>query len=306
MALNNPLDAGSLRVFASSATSDGNVGGTTIVCSGLPIAGASNFDGNLVIITSGTYKGEARTIEGATTGETITVASPFSGQILTGVKFGVFGIRSGVTDVSAILADTGELQTDWANGGRLDLLIDEILADTNELQTDWADGGRLDLLLDSVIAHSDNLARIRCQHEPPATAIIEEIQVTTGAADKALGTIVVAGIPSGATVTEAYVDLEFRAVEDTSQGVNKLNGAQNIQIQKGAGAFATAIALPDDLFTVAASTREGGMLIRGTVDVSATVTADDTYTIKWTSALSDADNLQFNDVQARLRITFSV
>ena len=48
------------------------------------------------------------------------------------------------------------------------------------------------------------------------------------------------------------------------------------------------------------------MLIRGTVDVSATVTADDTYTIKWTSALSDADNLQFNDVQARLRITFSV
>ena len=28
------------------------------------------------------------------------------------------------TDVTAILADTNELQTDWANGGRLDLLLD--------------------------------------------------------------------------------------------------------------------------------------------------------------------------------------
>ncbi len=80
--------------------------------------------------------------------------------------------------IDAILADTNELQTDWKNGGRLDLLIDgiledtgttlpatlttiegkvdtvdgivdSILADTNELQTDWHDGGRLDLLLDN-------------------------------------------------------------------------------------------------------------------------------------------------------------
>lgn len=34
------------------------------------------------------------------------------------------------SQLAAIVADTGELQTDWANGGRLDLLIDAILADT--------------------------------------------------------------------------------------------------------------------------------------------------------------------------------
>jgi len=34
------------------------------------------------------------------------------------------------TEVAAILADTNELQTDWVNGGRLDLLVDAILADT--------------------------------------------------------------------------------------------------------------------------------------------------------------------------------
>lgn len=37
---------------------------------------------------------------------------------------------SGSGDLAAILVDTGVLQTDWANGGRLDLLIDAILADT--------------------------------------------------------------------------------------------------------------------------------------------------------------------------------
>jgi hypothetical protein len=54
--------------------------------------------------------------------------------------------------IDAILADTGELQADWVNGGRLDLLIDAILADTGELQADWANGGRLDLLIDAILA----------------------------------------------------------------------------------------------------------------------------------------------------------
>lgn len=111
-------------------------------------------------------------------------------------------------DVVSILADTSELQGDWADGGRLDLILDElttqgdtneskldtidgvvddilvdtadmqpklgtpagadmsadiaaikaetslIVADTNELQTDWANGGRLDLILDARASQS--------------------------------------------------------------------------------------------------------------------------------------------------------
>lgn len=56
------------------------------------------------------------------------------------------------TEVAAILADTNELQGDWTNGGRLDLIIDAILADTNEVQADLADGGRIDLLIDSIVS----------------------------------------------------------------------------------------------------------------------------------------------------------
>lgn len=39
------------------------------------------------------------------------------------------------TDTTAIVADTNELQTDWANGGRLDLLIDAIKLETDKLDS---------------------------------------------------------------------------------------------------------------------------------------------------------------------------
>ena len=41
---------------------------------------------------------------------------------------------SNSTQLAAIVADTNELQTDWADGGRLDLILDELTTqgDTNE------------------------------------------------------------------------------------------------------------------------------------------------------------------------------
>jgi hypothetical protein len=58
-------------------------------------------------------------------------------------------------DTAAILVDTNELQTDWVNGGRLDLLLDAVLADTNMLQTDWVNGGRLDLIIDAILSDTN-------------------------------------------------------------------------------------------------------------------------------------------------------
>jgi hypothetical protein len=60
------------------------------------------------------------------------------------------------TDVDAILADTDELQGDWTDGGRLDLLIDAIKAVTDAIP----DGGALtDLLADvaSILADTNEL-----------------------------------------------------------------------------------------------------------------------------------------------------
>ena len=69
------------------------------------------------------------------------------------------------SDVDLILADTNELQTDWVDGGRLDLLLDGASSagdpwgttlpaaygagTAGEILGDWINGGRLDLILDT-------------------------------------------------------------------------------------------------------------------------------------------------------------
>lgn len=82
------------------------------------------------------------------------------------------GVENLTGDLATILADTNELQADWVNGGRLDLLVDAILADTGELQADWVNGGRLDLLLDAVKAVTDQFTA--AQSEPSGAPAANE------------------------------------------------------------------------------------------------------------------------------------
>lgn len=100
--------------------------------------------------------------------------------------------------VDNILIDTNELQTDWTNGGRLDLIIDAILADTNELQTDWVNGGRLDLLIDAIKAKTDNLPA------SPA-AVGSAMTLTSGERDAVAAALLdlTAAIETGLTVRQA-------------------------------------------------------------------------------------------------------
>jgi len=56
-----------------------------------------------------------------------------------------------------IIADSNRLDTDWANGGRLDLIIDVIKARTDTLWVDWINGGRLDIIIDSILADSNEV-----------------------------------------------------------------------------------------------------------------------------------------------------
>lgn len=66
----------------------------------------------------------------------------------------ISGDTSGITDNSGpgciVVNTTASSQT---SVDTIDGIVDAILEDTNEIQTDWTDGGRLDLLLDSIIAH---------------------------------------------------------------------------------------------------------------------------------------------------------
>ena len=77
------------------------------------------------------------------------------------------------TEIAAILADTNELQTDWVNGGRLDLLIDAIKAKTDNLPSDPADDSDIDTQLAAIAAYLDTeIAAIKTKTDylPSATA----------------------------------------------------------------------------------------------------------------------------------------
>jgi len=78
---------------------------------------------------------------------TITSAS-IAGDAITAAKVAA----DVTTEIQSGLATAANLAT---VAGYLDTEIAAILADTNELQTDWVDGGRLDLILDAILDDTD-------------------------------------------------------------------------------------------------------------------------------------------------------
>ena len=82
------------------ATGDGNVGGTTIVCS--EMTGLPDFDGSQIHIVDPDSNAcdQTRDIEGATTGGTITVKKAFDCQITQDTAFIITGIRSTPVEVA--------------------------------------------------------------------------------------------------------------------------------------------------------------------------------------------------------------
>lgn len=135
----------------------------------------------------------------------------------------------------------------------------------------------------------------------------EEVAITNGAGDKALPSVVVAGIPTGATFVRSVAMFKYRVIENTNVAANKLSGAQDIQVNDSAAAgWVDAINFVDDEFGIAASTIQGGDVFIGDENIVARVDGNDTYSFQWDEAVADVANLQFNDVQCGLRIWYSV
>lgn len=123
------------------------------------------------------------------------------------------------------------------------------------------------------------------------------------AADVSLPSVVLPNM-SG-TIVSVKAGVAFRMIENTNASANKINGAQNIQVQKGAGSFASAINLVDDQWGVAGSTREGGTVQVGDNEMVGAVDAfNATYNMKITSASADQASLVLYDVQTFLIVTW--
>jgi hypothetical protein len=94
------------------------------------------------------------------------------------------------TDADAILADTSELQTDWTNGGRLDLILDSRSSQTS------VDGVPTNAELDTAL----ELALSGIEASIDATAV----------ADAILGRNIAGGSSSGRTVSQALAFMRNR------------------------------------------------------------------------------------------------
>lgn len=100
----------------------------------------------------------------------------------------------------------------------IDGIVDSILADTNELQTDWANGGRLDLILDARASQTsvDDL---------PTNA---ELATALAAADDAV--LAVLGTPAGASISAdiAAIEAQTDDIGVAGAGLTALASAANL------------------------------------------------------------------------------
>ena len=74
-----------LSTHRSTTDGDGLANGSTVVDSAL--VAYPSFDGSIILIMSGDYRGQHRTIDGDTTGGTINIAKAFDGQIVSGINY---------------------------------------------------------------------------------------------------------------------------------------------------------------------------------------------------------------------------
>ena len=139
----------------------------------------------------------------------------------------------------------------------------------------------------------------------------EEVVVTGGQTTPTLPTVTVADLPSAATIVRAIAMIKFRVVENTNVAENSIDktAVQPIQVRDDTpGTWYSAMNFVDEQFKIAASTREGGDVFIGSVNIAGAgkVDANDGYNFQWLNAKAHLGNLQFNDMQTGLRIWYSI
>jgi hypothetical protein len=144
------------------------------------------------------------------------------------------------SNVDAVLVDTNELQSDWVNGGRLDLILDEltaqgdtnetkidtidanvdaVLVDTNELQTDDVPGliAALDVVVDRVELDTQDIqtrlpaALVSGRMDSNASAIAGDATAATNLSSSVLG--IVSGACEG-TPTNTVIQTDLAESTD--------------------------------------------------------------------------------------------
>ena len=84
-------------------------------------------------------------------------------------------IDSNSTQLAAIVADTNELQMDWVDGGRLDVILD---AKSTQASVDTVDGN-----IDSIKSKTDQLTFTQANQVDSNVQYVNDVEVTGTGAD---------------------------------------------------------------------------------------------------------------------------
>lgn len=143
-------------VSAESTVNDASATTTSFVTA-LTSAVDDFYNDKILVFIGGALTGQARIISDYNgTTKTITFDEATTSAPANGDGFIILGIHqhtltqikqevrtemdSNSTQLAAIVADTNELQSDWANGGRLDLILDSVLALLDDARSEPGQG----------------------------------------------------------------------------------------------------------------------------------------------------------------------
>lgn len=141
------------------------------------------------------------------------------------------------------------------------------------------------------------------------SSLDDMITLTNTSYDVSLQNVIVANVPANTTIVRVVGMLKMRAINNTSVATNAINGAVVIKVKKSTGTWGVddvaLISLPDNILSVSASTKEGGLLIDGNNNASTEVDGNATYNLRFDgNTFVDAANLKLIDVSAGLRVYF--
>lgn len=151
---NSAINTNILSLISAIIAGSGSVNdvSATTTSFNTTLSQADNYwSDHLIVFTSGALIGQTRPIgDFANTNGVVTLDEALTSAPANGVTFLV--LANHVHPVSQIAdAVLDEATSGHTTAGTVGKLLADLLVDTNELQTDWANGGRLDLLVDLII-----------------------------------------------------------------------------------------------------------------------------------------------------------
>jgi len=218
---------------------------------------------------------------------------------------------NGKLQITSTTLDTvlSEIQNGTYGLEALKNLIDIIKEKTDNLPSDPADESAIEAAITTAHSATETKIERKVTHmDFWADNKAQVVLTTVATADYPLNSLVIAGIPNGATLVRVVALLKIASIRDTSGSDNAVNGATALKVDADVayGSTVTAIDIEDNSWAVDVSqaVERGGDVLIGDNDVKAEINGNGTFYAQLENIACDGNNLKLEDVAWGVRIYF--